>query len=68
MQMFAERYGFKILMNSTRCRFIPTDRDECPGAVGECKHVHGAEQCRETGGTVVNVMFQPATGGAGAAP
>jgi signal transduction histidine kinase len=68
MQMFAERYGFKILMNSTRCRFIPTDRDECPGAVGECKHVHGAEQCRETGGTVVTVMFQPATGGAGAAP
>jgi PAS domain S-box-containing protein len=67
MQMFAERYGFKILMNSTRCRFIPTDQDECPGEVGECKHLRGSEQCRETGGTVVTVLFQPAAGSAGAA-
>jgi signal transduction histidine kinase len=68
MQMFAERYGFKLLMTSTRCRFIPTHRDECPGEVGECRHLRASEPCRETGGTVVTVLFQPAAGGAGAAP
>jgi len=68
MQMFAERYGFKIRMNSTRCRFIPNDPDECPGEVGECRHVSRPEECNESGGTVVTVLFQPAAGGAGAAP
>jgi PAS domain S-box-containing protein len=60
MQMFAERYGFKIRMDSTRCRFIPTDRDECPGDTGECAHLQGPEQCRDTGGTVVAVQFAAA--------
>ncbi len=63
MQMFAERYGFKIRMNSTRCRFIPTDRDECPGDTGECAHLQRPEQCRETGGTAVTIQF-----GAAASP
>jgi PAS domain S-box-containing protein len=60
MQMFAERYGFKLLMNSTRCRFIPTDRDACPGDTGECPHLGHPEQCRDTGGTVVTVQFAAA--------
>jgi PAS domain S-box-containing protein len=60
MQMFAERYGFKILMNSTRCRFIPLDKDECPGDTGECPHLSQPEQCRDTGGTVVTVQFAAA--------
>jgi PAS domain S-box-containing protein len=60
MQMFAERYGFKILMNSTRCRFIPTDQDECPGDTGECAHLRRPEECREAGGTVVTVRFAAA--------
>ncbi|MGE5255277.1 MAG: hypothetical protein ACM3KE_01330, partial [Hyphomicrobiales bacterium] len=59
MQMFAERYGFKIQMDSTRCRFIPTDKDECPGDVTACGHLHSPEECRETGGTVVTVRFRP---------
>jgi signal transduction histidine kinase len=67
MQMFAERYGFKIHMNSTRCRFIAGDAGECPGEIGECRHVDRPEQCRETGGTIVTVRFQPAARTAGAA-
>lgn len=63
MQMFAERYGFKMVMDSTRCRFIPSDTDECPGEVGDCMHLQRPEQCRENGGTVVTVMFQPAAEG-----
>ncbi len=60
MQMFAERYGFKILMNSTRCRFIPNDKDECPGDVGGCGHLSHPDQCSETGGTIVTVRFAAA--------
>jgi PAS domain S-box-containing protein len=60
LQMFAERYGFKMLMRSTRCRFIPTDRDECPGDTAECAHLHRPEQCRDTGGTVVTIRFSAA--------
>jgi signal transduction histidine kinase len=60
MQMFAERFGFKISMTSTRCRFIPTDKDECPGDVDECVHLERPDQCRETGGTQVSVRFHVA--------
>jgi PAS domain S-box-containing protein len=60
MQMFAERYGFKIQIHSTRCGFIPTENEECPGDAGECGHLRNSEQCRETGGTTVVVQFRPA--------
>jgi PAS domain S-box-containing protein len=63
MQIFAERYGFKIRMNSTRCRFIPTEKEECPGDVGECVLLENADQCRDTGGTTVTVQFSPAAAG-----
>jgi signal transduction histidine kinase len=60
MQIFAERYGFKIRMNSTRCRFIPTEKEECPGDAGECVLLRNADECRDTGGTTVTVQFPPA--------
>jgi len=63
MQIFAERYGFKIRMNSTRCRFIPTEKEECPGDAGECVPLENADQCRDTGGTTVTVQFSPAAAG-----
>jgi signal transduction histidine kinase len=60
IQMFAERYGFKLRMDSTRCRFIPGEADECPGDADECAHLRHADQCRDTGGTVVSVQFSAA--------
>jgi signal transduction histidine kinase len=63
MQIFAERYGFKIRMNSTRCRFIPTEKEECPGDAGECVPLRNADECRDTGGTTVTVQFPPAAAG-----
>jgi len=67
MQIFAERYGFKIRMNSTRCRFIPTEKEECPGEARECMHLGNADQCRDTGGTTVTVQFSSAAAGVKAA-
>jgi signal transduction histidine kinase len=63
MQIFAERYGFKIRMDSARCRFIPTEKEECPGDASECGQLRNADQCRETGGTTVTVQFSPAAAG-----
>jgi len=68
MQMFAERYGFKISMKSSRCRFIPSDQDECPGDAGGCGHLSRPDQCSETGGTVVTVRFSAAASPPSAAP
>jgi signal transduction histidine kinase len=63
MQMFAERYGFKIRMNSRRCRFILDEKEDCPGDVAECVPLRSADQCRDTGGTTVTVQFPPAAAG-----
>ena len=63
MQIFAERYGFTIRMNSTRCRFIPTEKEECPGDAGECVPLRNADECRDTGGTTFTVQFPPAAAG-----
>ncbi|MCU0558575.1 MAG: PAS domain S-box protein [Desulfobacterales bacterium] len=58
MQIFAERYGFSIRMDSNRCRHLPAESDECPGEADQCRHVTGSERCTETGGTVVSVQFR----------
>lgn len=63
MQIFAERYGFKLRMSSARCRFIPTEKEECPGDASDCGHLRSMDQCRDTGGTTVTVQFRPAAAG-----
>ena len=47
----------KVRMDSRRCRFIPGDRDECPGNTGECGHLRRPDECRDAGGTVVTVRL-----------
>ncbi len=63
MQIFAERFGFKIRMNSRRCRFILDEKEDCPGDAGECVPLRNADQCRDTGGTTITVQFLPAAAG-----
>jgi PAS domain S-box-containing protein len=63
MQIFAERFGFKIRMDSRRCSFIPDEKEECPGDTGECGPLRSADQCRDTGGTTVTLQFPPAAAG-----
>ncbi len=60
MQIFAERYHFRIEIDSTRCPLIPAGTDECPGGLAECPHLDTPEKCRESGGTTVAVRFKPA--------
>ncbi|MFP3928498.1 MAG: GAF domain-containing protein, partial [Desulfobacteraceae bacterium] len=57
MKLFSERYGFKISMTSTRCPFIPSESDVCPGRIQDCPHCGKPETCLESGGTTVRVRF-----------
>jgi signal transduction histidine kinase len=60
MKIFAERYHFRIEMNSTRCRHIPRDSDICPGRISQCGFCTRPEDCRGSGGTTFTVFFPPA--------
>lgn len=58
MKIFAERYGFKIRMTSTRCPFIPEETDLCPGTISECSHCDRPEDCFVSGGTTFRLQFK----------
>jgi len=60
MKIFSERYNFKIEMESTRCKFIPGEKDVCPGRISRCAHCKGREDCFGSGGTVFRLYFPPA--------
>ena len=60
MKIFAERYGFKIRMTSTRCPFIPQETDPCPGKISECSHCSRPEDCFVSGGTQFTLEFRSA--------
>lgn len=57
MKVFAERYGFQIELESRRCRFLPTDRELCPGEIERCPYCQKQEECEMSGGTTVTVKF-----------
>jgi PAS domain S-box-containing protein len=54
---YAGRYGFDISLRSTRCIYIPTDRDICPGDIAKCSHCKTVDDCIESGGTTFTVTF-----------
>jgi len=68
MKIFAERFNFKIEVNSSRCRHIPLDTDQCPGRISKCIFCTEREDCFDSGGTVFNVYFPPAPEGSCAMP
>ena len=57
IKIFSERYGFKIDMNSTRCKYIPTTKDICPGKISLCNNCRSPEDCHGTGTTRFTIMF-----------
>lgn len=61
MKIFSERYRFAIKMRTRRCRFIPGDRDVCPGDVDKCEYCQSDLDCIDTGGTMIRLSFAPAT-------
>lgn len=57
MHMFSERYHFKILLHSKRCRHIPTNADICPGSTQACIHCKSSDHCHRSGGTIFTIQF-----------
>ncbi len=57
MKIFAERYGFRITMSSSRCPHLPKDGDLCAGNIDRCPFCRGKEDCTRSGGTSFVVYF-----------
>jgi PAS domain S-box-containing protein len=57
IKYYGQRYGFGIFLKSTRCVYIPTDRDICPGNIAQCDHCKTVEDCEKSGGTTFTVTF-----------
>jgi signal transduction histidine kinase len=56
-RVFSERCGFCVGFESTRCRFIPHDTDECPGRISVCPFVQTKSDCLASGGSTFFVRF-----------
>jgi len=57
--IFSERYGFETKMISQRCRHIPSDKDQCPGIIDQCRYCNGPSDCDSSGATTMQIRFQP---------
>ncbi len=57
IKVFSERMDFSVRFETTRCPYIPTDTDMCPGRISRCKFVQTREGCIKTGGSTFYVLF-----------
>ncbi len=57
MKIFAERFGFSISVDSTRCKFIPLDTDICEGKISACPFVKERSECLSSGGSTFSIKF-----------
>jgi signal transduction histidine kinase len=57
MKIFSERYNFKIDMESSRCRYIPAEKDICPGDISSCGFCKQKGDCHQSGGTTFRLFF-----------
>ena len=58
LKIFAETFHFQVEFKSTRCRYIPSEKDLCPGVIAECDHVNSFEGCAQSGGTAFKIIFK----------
>jgi PAS domain S-box-containing protein len=57
MKVYAGRFSFDLSVRSTRCRYIPSDQDVCPGDIAQCTHCRSPRDCHESGGTAFTISF-----------
>ena len=61
MKIFSERYGFKIILTSSRCPLIPKDTDACPGRISRCPRCQTGDGCHLAVATTFSLHFPPAS-------
>lgn len=57
IKIFSERFGFSVDFDSTRCRYIPTDTENCPGKISACSHITKPSECFDSGGSTFTIVF-----------
>lgn len=58
LKVLSQTCDFAIECESTRCRFMPTEDDVCPGSIERCSHVTGMDECISAGGTTFKLLFE----------
>jgi PAS domain S-box-containing protein len=56
-KLFSERSGFSVDFSSTRCRHLPSDKDECPGSISSCASIERREDCLASGGSTFSLYL-----------
>ena len=51
LKVWAQRFGWRIELESQRCVHLPTERDLCPGRISLCPHCAGPGDCAASGGS-----------------
>ncbi len=57
IKTFSERLDFSVEFYSTRCKFIPTDREMCTGRISKCQSITEKWECLSSGGSVFSIKF-----------
>jgi len=60
-KIYGQRFGFDILLESTRCAHIPVDKDICPGQISQCPHCQNLLDCQSAGGSTFVVVMPALT-------
>ena len=56
-RIFSERHRFSVTFSSSRCPFVPEDKNECPGVISLCPFVSAKSDCLSSGGSIFSVRF-----------
>ena len=57
LKAMSEQGYINISFESSRCIYIPTSWDHCPGRISACDHIESVQGCRDSGGTTFIVLF-----------
>jgi len=57
IKSLSERFGFSVTFESIRCRFIPTDNDQCSGKISTCQFITDKSECFSSGGSRFSLTF-----------
>lgn len=56
-KVLSERLNFSLDFASIRCKYLPSDKDQCPGKISLCSYAKGREDCLSSGGSVFSLVL-----------
>lgn len=57
IKTLSEQHGFSVDFQSSRCKHIPGDRDQCPGRISHCPFISNQKECFDSGGSTFSLTF-----------